>query len=793
MIITDKFTHIIIVAFLLLSAFSVMGQERLEHVVSGVILDNETEKPLSLARIFVSDSVGTQVARTLTLDDGRFRFKITDGRYSVLITHTGHKSQILNVSVLGADKDIGNVNMAVGEELQGAGIVSDNLLTRTEDRYIYDVSRDPDRDRMTMAEMMKKVPQVRMAAKDGKLQFGNEPVAEIRINDSRSGLINVARQYPMEFIKAGYMKTIELVMPGSPEYRNDKPILLITLARPLPYGFAGNLDAIANTKNSYSPSADLVANTPIIGVGVSYGYEYTGEPSLTDSTVRIMSDGMVIAGSQTRKNVSSGHNVGMNFFRGFLNDRIKVNARLGGSFSDASSLSESVTGTVSETLSKDYSKSSSEGSSKSPFRLSGAINLDGKFGPVGPIGKIGKHSWSLGYSYRNRYNTSSTEYTYSSSPQTIQTAGDKEQEHRLQAEVKLKELLRKPFTVSAFAKAGWYGRKFDNSTVYGENVKGMDYRQNVAFLEVAAVGSILKNLSYMLYLNAEYVVNSGTITDFRTVSPIDYKEFNLMPDVSLSWRIGHGSLSASYRRKVKRPGMSQLNPADDNSDPYNIRTGNPRLKGEKTDIYSLGYALRPALRWFRDFNVSVSYSDSKNMISRLVTADASGVSTSTYCNLGRRPFIQALIRAGFNPVKSLNLSLSVSYSHIKNVLPSGKVNSFDSPVALLSISWCPKWFEISGSVVCKRTLSSVQSTGMTMEPDAELSLSRYFAKPHIGVSVAVSDLLHSGSMRRSTIKYDNFVQYNYNERRGRVFNFRIYWRFGKFRQQKNTGVDAYDM
>lgn len=47
-------------------------------------------------------------------------------------------------------------------------------------------------------------------------------------------------------------------------------------------------------------------------------------------------------------------------------------------------------------------------------------------------------------------------------------------------------------------------------------------------------------------------------------------------------------------------------------------------------------------------------------------------------------------------------------------------------------------------------------------------------------------------MRSSTIGYDNFIQYNYNERRGRIFSFRVYWRFGKFRQPKEAEVEAYD-
>ena len=83
-------------------------------------------------------------------------------------------------------------------------------------------------------------------------------------------MINAGRQYPMNFIRASYMSKIELVLPGSPEYNNDKPILLITLDEPLPLGFAGKLSGSADTKGTYSPGIDLVGNTPWIGIGVNY-------------------------------------------------------------------------------------------------------------------------------------------------------------------------------------------------------------------------------------------------------------------------------------------------------------------------------------------------------------------------------------------------------------------------------------------------------------------------------------------------------------------------------------------
>lgn len=239
--------------------------------------------------------------------------------------------------------------------------------------------------------------------------------------------------------------------------------------------------------------------------------------------------------------------------------------------------------------------------------------------------------------------------------------------------------------------------------------------------------------------------------------------------------------------------MSQLNPYEDVSDPYNIRTGNPHLKGENTDSYSLNWSLSPNVKWMNMFSLGISYSDAKNRISPVVTTDADGIATRKYYNIGELSSINARLQASLYPVKSLNIYLTLSYSYNRSVLPSGSVNHYSRPVGMMSFSWSPKWFELSGTISVRPTLNSVQTSSLVMEPDAEISISRYFSKPHLGISIEVTDLFHSGGAQRSTISYDNFVQYNYRERTGRTFAFRIYWRFGKFRQTESVEVKAYDM
>ena len=72
---------------LLLGPAMLWGQDLAEYKVSGIVKEAKSGRPLEFCKIYVTDSLGQQVRRTITLDDGIFRFSVKDGSYSVLFTN----------------------------------------------------------------------------------------------------------------------------------------------------------------------------------------------------------------------------------------------------------------------------------------------------------------------------------------------------------------------------------------------------------------------------------------------------------------------------------------------------------------------------------------------------------------------------------------------------------------------------------------------------------------------------------------------------------------------------------
>ena len=727
--------------------------------VTGIVVESGPDFPLAMSKVSAFTPDGKAAGKAITLEDGYFTLFLPQGKYVVLIERIGYRSSKFTITVAESDIHLGEIVLEVGEELEASSIESSSLISRQGTRITYDVSHDPDAARINMSEMATRIPELRMGARGGRLEFELKPISKILIDDEESGLINARRQYPMEFIKANHMKTMEIVLPGDPEFNNSEPILLITLAKKLPYGFAGQIQTTSNTKNSHSPAIDAVANTPIIGVGAA-----------------------------------NKHNFNANVFRSSSDGRFNAKASLTGSFSDATGIGES--GTEITDLDGNLIESSHTLTTRhttSPFRLNGALSMSGEFGKnrTKSLTHKRKNKWQAAYSYSETQTQTITDYS-SVGPDA---SNDGRKEHRATASLTMREFELKPFNASWDLQGGYYNRHYYNNSTNASESSGLDYRQQVCFLDSKLFGKALNNkLSLSLLIKGEYVLNRGSFIANGQSFPLDWQEFNILPAVNAGWSFKRSSIGVRYARMVNRPSINQLNPYTDHSNPYYLITGNPQLKGAITNSVSLMYGVMPAtLKWIHSFGSGITWSGSNNSISRIVDTDDNGVAISSYANIGRSNSLSLNITAILMPTKKLSINIAALYSRTWVVLPSGMTNTYDTPNISTGIRWDAKWLSLSGLLALRPSINSAQSAKLIIEPLGEVSASHYFKKAHIGLSAYVSDVFHSGGKRESIIVNSNFTQYNFNERRGRTFGIHFYWRFGRFQEVKNVEINAYDM
>lgn len=539
---------------------------------------------------------------------------------------------------------------------------------------------------------------------------------------------------------------------------------------------------------------DAVVNADRFGIGVNYNYAHSDQPTVSSDYFRETDDGSQQENSSSSCSWGNTHHLGGNVFGQLFNKKVQFNASLGADYSEFFANTETGMRFLSSEGSEFEQSGGSRSFTRSPFRLNGAARLSGTFGRGGTR-RRNLSTWKLNYSYSDNASFSETVNYWSGRDDVLKLSENGVKMSNLTARFKFPGFSTKNLRVSSGANAGWYNRKYDNSDSESDLKNGLKYTQNILFARISAINSTRNDkVSFLLSLNGEYVSNAGEYVRTDGNSPLDYSEFNLNPDLSLIYRLGRKfSLSSGFAIRVRRPSVIQLNPYVDDSDPYNIIQGNPELKGQKAFDYKIGLVYNDLKGFVRLMDISLDYSNTNNAIARISAMNPDGVLVSTYGNLGRNRSCNVNISVMSAPVKGFSVSLFGLYGISEVTLPDGQSNRFSSMNLSANARWNPGIFEMYGRFSLRPTLSSVQSTRLYVDPELDLSVSRFFEKPKIGVSINFSEILHGAGTKTSSIAGSNFKQISHIGRMGRYLGVNVYWQFGKFRN-RNTETDTpYDL
>jgi outer membrane receptor protein involved in Fe transport len=139
----------------------------------------------------------------------------------------------------------------------------------------------------------------------------------------------------------------------------------------------------------------------------------------------------------------------------------------------------------------------------------------------------------------------------------------------------------------------------------------------------------------------------------------DYWTWLPFANINRRWENGF-NLTLSWRRSIRRPGINELNPTIDFSDPYNLRFGNPTLKASTADNFDL-VAGRTSRTYF--INLGAGYNIVKDIFSRVRTLLPDGKTQITWENISGRKEYELSTWGGLTLAKRLKLNLSASYTY----------------------------------------------------------------------------------------------------------------------------------
>mgnify|MGYP000282924762 CR=1 FL=1 len=123
------------------------------------------------------------------------------------------------------------------------------------------------------------------------------------------------------------------------------------------------------------------------------------------------------------------------------------------------------------------------------------------------------------------------------------------------------------------------------------------------------------------------------LNDVTHAVKADNSYFKVYPTLHTGYRLNENqNLSASFSRRVQRPGAQDLHPYRVYIDPYNYRQGNPNLKPQITDSFELGWQYRKGPTTYL---ATAYFRDAKDGVTDVVSNLGGGVFLTTRENLGK--------------------------------------------------------------------------------------------------------------------------------------------------------------
>jgi outer membrane receptor protein involved in Fe transport len=120
------------------------------------------------------------------------------------------------------------------------------------------------------------------------------------------------------------------------------------------------------------------------------------------------------------------------------------------------------------------------------------------------------------------------------------------------------------------------------------------------------------------------------------------------------------NITLSWRRSIRRPGINELNPTIDFSDPYNVRFGNERLKASTADNFDLVIG-RTRPKYF--INLGTGYNIVRDIFSRVRTLMDDGRTQITWENISGRKEYELSTWGGLTLTRKFRVNLSASYTY----------------------------------------------------------------------------------------------------------------------------------
>ncbi|UFH57206.1 outer membrane beta-barrel protein [Spirosoma sp. KNUC1025] len=257
-----KIITILLLGMLLLGVhLSVAQNQSASYSIRGIIADSASNNALTFMTVNLMKGPNTVLKVDYSKADGSFSFAGLDtGRYVLAVVGVSYRNKLISVELtdsLQKTRDLGNIFLSpdiVG--LKEVVVTATKQVVKQEiDRITYDLQADPESKVVNVLEMMRKVPLLSLDADNTILMKGNSDV-KILINGKPSSMMERNYKDILRTMPASSIERIEVITSPPAKYDAE--------------GLAGIINIITTKKldNGYNGSANLSERFPAGGPGL---------------------------------------------------------------------------------------------------------------------------------------------------------------------------------------------------------------------------------------------------------------------------------------------------------------------------------------------------------------------------------------------------------------------------------------------------------------------------------------------------------------------------------------------
>lgn len=763
--------------------------------ISGIIVDKIGGLPIESADVTLINAGDSTVLKGTSADkDGKFSFNnIPFGKYNVRANFVGYSIMNVKGIILSAEKSAVTLEPI---KLTSGTATTEEILVESEksamqfdgDKKIFNVSQNPMNSSGSLIELLKNIPSVSVDA-DGNVSLRGNTNVRITVDGRPFGLDGQNRSQLLEQIPANQIESVELVTNPSSKYEAEgvSGIINIVTKKTKVFGYNGNLSLNAGSRDKYNAALNLNLKSNKTQFFANYSYNLnnfviTGGTNRTNnlSTVENLFKQTYDGHSRIKSHFLKG---GMDYFADPQNTiglsvTYQNTTRSRGEQIDSRAFD--VNNTLTSYSINDYNVDSKNNT------LDLALNHSFKF-------KNPKQTLTTDaiYSQNNNEENGFTEETYYSpanqNPGLIlesSTINDKD--------LSLQSDYVHPFTETSKLETGYKIRYRDKKNDYSN--REYDYTLN----QFVTNPNLTNNFEYRDVVSAAYLQYSGALgifsytagtriehTNTKSLLKLNNSESkssytDIFPSANISAKLGKSNeMQVSYSRRIRRPGMWELNPFVNAADPNNYFSGNPNLKPEYTDSYELsliqylpGTSLTPTL----------FYRYTRDLISRTREYIDSNTTLTTFVNYSNQKSYGAELIFNSQPLKFWSINGSLSYYKTEidaSNISSAYVNEGSTWSGRISSSlFLPYQLSLQLSYFYSGDILAAQAT---VEPFSsfDASLRKELFEGRLTATLKVNDVFNTLKFKVNINNDLNYREQFERKRDTRVITFGLSYKFGE--------------